>query len=213
MGDSRWRYDPAWRDFESSEPIPVKSLGCAVDIWVDLEADIDCPTPGQWSALEGFAAMPPEQCRGELMRGFKELGDRAVHREEGDDLAVLAHHTAARLEFGDALTGCLDIDLLIVPKQANSPCPFVLLTIDVGSQSQVWELEALFADNRLLFIDEFSGLHARLEWKWFNSAQFNPNEADHPYWRFCVIANRVHYLPGAFEALRRPDLSEDRSRG
>ncbi len=182
MDDSQWRYDPEWREFESTEPVLVESLGFAVNVWVDLESEATGPTPGQWSALEGFATMPHEQCREELARGFQELGDRTLERDGGARLAVLAHHTASRLQADDVFTECFDVDPLIVPKQANSPCSFVLLAIELSSQDGTWELEALFAENRLLFIDEFLGLHARLEWEWFNSAQFNPVHAAHPYW-------------------------------
>lgn len=164
-------------DGSSAGPVWMPPLKSLVEAYFDFDQD-GSPSPKQWAAWEQFCDLAHPDCQSQLTRVLKELARRLPPSDP--NAAVLA---AAPQQLRTMPEG-IWADLVIVPHQDKAEHRFVIvaLAIDLGEETEFdLELEVLFVDGRALFAGEFSGLHARLDWHWFNSADFVPEQATHPY--------------------------------
>jgi len=184
MDTSSWNVDLGL--LESPQPVNVHSLDTSVEVHVVLESGLATPTQKQSAAWGEFCDLEPAVFRSQFMSALARLvtmlettpSDNS-HRQPDDDPSELVQ------AIHRAITGVgLRYTDVCIPLQEESPARFVLVwfEIDAPNSSCLFEFETLVADNHVLFAGEFSGLDSRMEWQTqFNTAEFNPAMAVHPY--------------------------------
>lgn len=192
-----WVYDGGQR--VAPRPVDVGCVPTRVDAWGDVE-----PHQGrtlsdkQRDAWERFGALDPGVLRADLAAGFAALAERVGSvsdpfgsvlgsRKRADELAALFDQAARRLAQEPTEPGqwprIVRATSVLLPRQDQADHRLVVVSLDVGFPSEkAFEVEVLFANERMALIGEHCGLAARIEWADINVPGADPFALDHPYW-------------------------------
>lgn len=141
----------------TSTPVYVASLNAMAELWIDRERSNQISfSKKQREAFEMFLTLHTEEID-TLYAKLEQYGKKMFRKNR---------ITKASVEKKIALQ--LNFRAIIIPLQRNTPDKYIHVLADtnwkIKHSSHVLELEMLFKNNRLVLLQEYTGLWTRLEW-------------------------------------------------
>lgn len=197
-----WKYEADFYLYSSVEPVFIGSIQGQCSALFDVTEQR--PSKKQIAAWNEFCNLSPHDLREQFILGFINYGKRLDRLLKDPNLEFSSSYNPklikklvrktiltllkSQLPLGKNESSAFHCDSLIIPRQEESKCHFVLVNFflrrgKVPRQPYAYEMEALFCDGKLLFMGENSGLWTRLEWEnEFNTSLFEPTVSHPPYW-------------------------------